>query len=285
MKHYKILLTCLNYRSLTGCELYNYELSRTLKEMGHDVTIAAQNVTPQEGVITLDEVNENDYDFRIASQEWCFPEKFNNIPSISVIHSEHQWFEKIIKKPNILYYVAVRPSIKQWLAEEGIDNCKLIWNPFDFDKFQPQPQPDSKQIRILFAGKLNRTRMKPIVHFTEICKRNGWKMVLCGEDPFHFLKQHMSQYPNVIEYHKPTPDIDKLLATCHYTAGIYIGRTTIEGWLQGKDGWVYDLGRDGKLTPPVLMRVPNDLTKFERHNVAQQIVDIYESSLGRDVQM
>ena len=44
---------------------------------------------------------------------------------------------------------------------------------------------------------------------------------------------------------KITPEIEKFVKECDETAGILLGRTTIEGWMCGKPSWIYKVDSGG----------------------------------------
>ena len=47
----KVLITCLSYCNLTGSELYIYELSKRLTELGHEVLVSAIQHNPQSEIV------------------------------------------------------------------------------------------------------------------------------------------------------------------------------------------------------------------------------------------
>ena len=82
-----------------------------------------------------------------------------------------------------------------------------------------------------------------------------------------------------VSYFEPTYNIEKFIQECDETAGILLGRTTIEGWLCGKSGWIYDVDSTGKIQSKNLYDVPSDIDKFNNIKVANQIIDIYKNIL------
>ena len=63
------------------------------------------------------------------------------------------------------------------------------------------------------------------------------------------------------------------------TAGILLGRTTIEGWLCGRDGWIYDVDASGTINGVTLNSVPSDVNKFYSENIINKILATYEEIL------
>ena len=85
------------------------------------------------------------------------------------------------------------------------------------------------------------------------------------------LKNKHVKHSNAVE------DVQKYVQRCDETAGILLGRTTIEGWLCGKSGWIYNVNDKGDILSKKLNPPPDDLSKFYASNVAEQIKKIYTS--------
>jgi len=64
------------------------------------------------------------------------------------------------------------------------------------------------------------------------------------------------------------------------TAGIQLGRTTIEGWLCGKPGWIYQVDSNGGILTKNLHDPPQDVEKYYADNVAKQIKEKYVEILN-----
>ena len=54
-----------------------------------------------------------------------------------------------------------------------------------------------------------------------------------------------------------------------------MGRTTIEGWMCGKPGWIYKVDSGGFILSKEKLDPPVDLEKFYTLNVANQIKTEY----------
>jgi hypothetical protein len=78
-----------------------------------------------------------------------------------------------------------------------------------------------------------------------------------------------------VKYFPPTWNVESFISRCSETAGILLGRTTIEGWLCGKPGWIYNIDGDGFILNKEKFEVPNDLEKYYSSNVAKQIKEEY----------
>jgi hypothetical protein len=62
---------------------------------------------------------------------------------------------------------------------------------------------------------------------------------------------------------------------CSETAGILLGRTTIEGWMCGKSGWIYDVDEKGQITDKTFASPPEDISKFYSSVVSREILKLY----------
>ena len=56
-----------------------------------------------------------------------------------------------------------------------------------------------------------------------------------------------------------------------------MGRTTIEGWLCGKSGWIYNIDEEGTIIDKKLHNIPTDIEKYKSSNITNQIKKEYES--------
>jgi hypothetical protein len=61
------------------------------------------------------------------------------------------------------------------------------------------------------------------------------------------------------------------IAGAYETAGIQLGRTTIESWMSGKDSWIYKVNENGDIMSKEKTSPPEDIEKFYSENVAKQI--------------
>ena len=93
-----------------------------------------------------------------------------------------------------------------------------------------------------------------------------------------YLAQMLSGQPHVT-YFEPTFSIEKYIQECDETAGILLGRTTIEGWLCGKNGWIYDVDSTGAILSKKLCEIPSDIEKFNNKFVTKQIIEVYKNIL------
>jgi hypothetical protein len=78
-----------------------------------------------------------------------------------------------------------------------------------------------------------------------------------------------------VKYHNATNKVEYFVKNCHETAGILLGRTTIEGWLCGKPGWIYSVEDSGHILNKKRFDIPNDISKFNSLEVAKKIKEEY----------
>ena len=69
--------------------------------------------------------------------------------------------------------------------------------------------------------------------------------------------------------------VEPYVKNCYETAGILLGRTTIEGWLCGKSGWIYNVDDKGEILNKRKHEVPSDVSKFDYMEVAKKIKEKY----------
>ena len=68
---------------------------------------------------------------------------------------------------------------------------------------------------------------------------------------------------------------EPFVKNCSETAGILLGRTTIEGWLCGKPGWIYNVNESGEILNKERIDSPIDVNMFNSIEVAKKIKEEY----------
>ena len=311
----KVLLSCLFFRTFTGSELYVYELAKSLLKLNCDVTVISQiggpltDMAKRIGIKCLS--FEESPGFKLGDGKWGFnsPEGFQpstenmmyrvsevnydiihmqhkpvaermiqfypEIDKIYSIHSEVIELEDPIKHESIKKYIAIRPEIKDYIVnkfeipEESVD---VIYNPLDNEKFKPKSNVKVENA-VLFVGTIDYLRKETILDLMERTKEEGKELWLVGEDkgnylPFVLNEPHVKHFP-------PTWSVENFIYKCGETAGIQLGRTTIEGWLCGKPSWIYKVDSNGFILSKEKFNPPTDLEKYYTMNVAKQIKDEY----------
>ena len=108
----------------------------------------------------------------------------------------------------------------------------VIYNPIDSDRFNTENVKEGNYI--LFVGTVDYLRKNSIFDVSEYAKSIGKELWIVGENKSDYLDELKSI--EHVKYYGPTQNIETYVKNCYQTAGILLGRTTIEGWMCGKDG-------------------------------------------------
>lgn len=207
----------------------------------------------------------------------CFP----NTDAICTIHSEVIALEYPVIDERIKKYIAIRPEIKHFLINEfDIDGNKIpiVFNPIDSTRFKNTQTKKHDKKRVLFVGTLDYLRRNTILDLVESTKKNNEELWLVGKENGISAAELIGENTHVT-YFGPHWDVEKFVYECDETASILLGRTTIEGWLCGKPGWIYTINNQGEISSKELHEVPSDVDKFKSENVAAEIIKIYKEIL------
>jgi hypothetical protein len=287
----KILVACLNVNGLGGSELYHYELVRELSYLGHDVTLfTLRNIdnTDQvrlklQGVRQLDlssiDTNET-YDIIVASQPQVnvyVLNNFKNTPIVSIIHSEVRSEDPIINS-NIFHYIAIREPIRDMLIQQyGISESKvsLIYNPIDRNRFNSENINKVDKYSGIFVGEvLDPIRFNAVSHLVEQCIKNDWDLYIMSESRFDF------DHPN-IKYLDKRWDTETVVKQMHFTAGILLGRTTLEGWCCEIPGYMYTIDIHGNILNIEIDQPKNITDLCDSKKVAVSHVELYNTIIKK----
>ena len=315
----KVLISSLFFRTFTGSELYIFELAKNLIKQNCDVTVMSQIGGPLTDMAKRLGIKcipfEEAPGFKLGDGKWGFntPEGFKEstenvmyrvsevnfdiihmqhkpvaermiqfypeIDKIYSIHSEVIELEDPIKHESIKKYIAIRPEIKDHIVdkfeipEEQID---VIYNPIDNDKFKPKPLVKTEN-SVLFVGTIDYLRKETILDLMERTKEEGKELWLVGEDKSNYLQQVLFE-PHV-KHFPPTWSVENFIYRCEETAGIQLGRTTIEGWMCGKPSWIYKVDSGGFILSKEKFEPPADVEKYFSSNVSKQIKEEYQKIL------
>jgi len=197
--------------------------------------------------------------------------------TICSIHSEVIDLEHPIINPQIKKYIAIRPEIKDFLMERfeiAEDMIDVVYNPIDYKRFKVVESKNEKPI-VLFVGTLDYLREETLRDLISTTKADGKELWIVGKENGVLASDLIGDNDHVT-YHGPSGSVEKFVQKCDETAGILLGRTTIEGWLCGKAGWIYDVDSSGHIKGKELHQVPDDIDKFRADNVAQEIIEEYK---------
>lgn len=207
---------------------------------------------------------------------------FPNIPIITTIHSEVIDIEKPFISDSIKKYIAIRPEIKDFLIKDfeiKEEDISVIYNPIDTDKFKVVNKPEKRnKKRTLFVGTIDYLRAETIVDLVNTTKEKDEELWLVGAKVGNYLDELLLHNPHVTHF-PPTAKPETYIHQCDETAGILLGRTTIEGWLCGKKGWIYNVDSSGHVLSKTLHEVPEDLSMFKRDSVVTEIKELYKTLL------
>ena len=310
----KILLSCLFFKTFTGSEMYVYELARGLKKLNCDVTVLSDidgplsKLSQQQGIKVLSFNNPPGYklgdgkwglntpqgvqpsqpnmmykigevDFDIihtqhtpVTNQMC--QMYPNIDKISTIHSEVIELENPVLNDTIKKYICIRPEIQEHIVNKfdiAVDNTEVVYNPIDSNRFNKKNVKDDGYI--LFVGTIDYLRENTIKDLVEYSKSIGKELWLVGENKSNYLNDILSN-PHV-KYHNSTSKVESFVKNCSETAGILLGRTTIEGWMCGKPGWIYNVNESGEILNKKRFDIPKDVNKFDSIEVAKKIKEEY----------
>ena len=211
---------------------------------------------------------------------------YPEIPAVCTIHSEVIQLEEPVISDSIKKYIAIRPEIKTHLVNnydinEGM--VDVIYNPIDTDRFKPLKSVNKSNVkRVIFIGTIDYLRRNAILDLIDVCGKEGSEVWLVGKEngvTIQELKNSSLTDFSHVKYHGVINNVETLIQQCDETAGILLGRTTIEGWMCGKGGWIYDVDSNGNIINKTFYEVPSDLNKFKSDGVANMIMNVYKSVL------
>lgn len=310
----KILISCLFFKNFTGSELYVYELAKGLVKLGHDVTVLSDIKGPLSEIAKKQGIKvkslEEPPGFKLGDGKWVIntPNGFvvsqpntlykitdvnfdiihvqhkpitehilklyPNIPKISTIHSEVIELENPVKHESIKKYVAIRPEIKEHISSKfdiSDSEIEVIYNPIDAEKFKSTNVKEENSL--LFVGTIDFLRKDTIYDLIEYTKINNMELWLVGENKSDYLTDILMN--KHVKHFKADWNTQTYINKCKETAGILLGRTTIESWLCNKPAWIYNVDSNGYILNKILTHVPEDVEKYYSENVVNQINKLY----------
>jgi glycosyltransferase involved in cell wall biosynthesis len=310
----KVLLSCLFFKTFTGSEMYVYELAKGLKKLNCDVTILSDingplsSIAKTQGIKVLPfheapgyklgdgkwgintpqgiqasqpnimyKISEVEYDIihtqhTPVTNQMC--QMYPNIDKISTIHSEVIELENPVIDEKIKKYICIRPEIQDHIVSKfEIDKTKteVVYNPIDNNRFNTKNVKDDGYV--LFVGTIDYLRENTIKDLVEYTKEIGKELLLVGENKSNYLEDLLKS--SHVKYYNATNKVETFVKNCSETAGILLGRTTIEGWLCGKPGWIYNVDESGYILNKEKHEVPEDINKFNSLEVAKKIKEEY----------
>tara|TARA_R110000744_G_scaffold253135_1_gene368792 strand:- start:228 stop:1877 length:1650 start_codon:yes stop_codon:yes gene_type:complete len=204
---------------------------------------------------------------------------FPTTPVVCTIHSEVIDLEHPVKDDRIVQYICIRPEIQEFIVSTfDIDKDKttVIYNPFDTTRFKKYPFPKSEKKRVLFVGTIDYLRQDSIIDLVNETEKNNEELWIVGRKRTELINNLNKEH---VKYFEPTWNVENYIKQVHKTAGILLGRTTIEGWLCGRPGIIYDINQSGEISTKNLYEPPNDINKFSSKIIIDEIIKTYELAL------
>jgi len=287
----RIVLSNLFFGGLTGSEISSYELAKELAKRGHDVIVTPlKNKTPflTEKVealgVSVQNLDQIDMDFNpdilICGQAPVAKitlKIFPGVPAVEFVRSEFQEIEPPLLNKRIKKYICNRPSVQEKvIASDKIkeEDTVVIWNGVDYDRFDiGPPDPNRQPKRVVFVGGANHIRIPAMKHLVEMTREKGWiaKFVSSGRQDF-MNESH-------VEVVDGGWDIEKVLEDSDYTAGILFGRTTIEGLVAQRPGYIYQVDWGGNIHAIDYVPVPPDRTIFSIETHTDEVLGVIDEVL------
>tara|TARA_B100000963_G_scaffold158208_1_gene137716 strand:+ start:2709 stop:4358 length:1650 start_codon:yes stop_codon:yes gene_type:complete len=309
----KILIGCISFQGLTGSEISTMELAKGLSKKGCDVYVVSNigksfKIEAEKNNIKVFSIDEppgyklgdgkwflntpngpvlskkgglyriKDYNFDVIHCNHTpitkkLLELYPNNNFVNIVRSEVIDLENPIKDEKIKKYIAIRPSIKKHL----IDNFKIkeekittIYNLFNKSRFKPKNKKNSNKKITLFVGTMDYLRKNVILDLQKTVD----ELWLVGKDSMGYASEFNDIYEN-ITYFPPTDKIEEYVNKCDETAGIFLGRSTIEGYLCNKPGWIYSVDKEGNIIDKKYTEVPKDMSLFDNDKIIEQYKKVY----------
>lgn len=251
-----ILLGCGDFTTISGVPMFFHTLAVELVERGHRVHLVAPAVggeiavrTRERGVTVTDfnQLGRKGWDVAHVSGLHCsqWAAYSAGCPVVATVHST-LIYETPYKHDRISHYACVRPQIMdKIIAEDGISPglTSVIFNGVDRTRFHPM-EGDLVPPTVLFAGTVDYLRAQAAEMILDLAKERGWRVIFQGRK----LSGHLDDLPDHAQYREGDEwNIEEVLQLCTATAGVLLGRTTIEGWAAGIPGIIYEIDNDGNV--------------------------------------
>lgn len=301
----RVLICCQFFKNFTGSELVVYEYAKELINLGCEVTIVAGQVgdplltkAKYAGIKVFSLMNAPNYrvnhegQLQFIKNEMEFDiihinhkpignyilQMYPNTPAVMHIHSEIiPNFEEPIIHDAVKHYISIRKGVTDYIKSFEIKEEYIteISNPFDTSRFNTNYKPKSNEKEIiLFIGTFDYLRKQILYDLLEETKNNNQILWLIGANNDGYATDLASH--DHVKYFGIKENVEDYIKKCDYTAGILIGRTTIEGFLCGKRGWVYDVDKEGNILNKELKEIPNNLEEYTSQFAAQKVFTLYE---------
>lgn len=287
----RVLIACHPLKSLNGVFFYVYELARELQRLEHYVCVTSPSFSPQ----AIEKLREKEIpSIPISSlqmgepdiihlnqpkQTICVLNKYPGVPVVATIHSTVYDADGPIIDKRILRVISIRQDIEDYynnLFKNVIISRVVIPNGIDLERFKPDPSKMREEDRFfLWVGGNGRLRREALCDFAQRAKKNNAYIQVIG------CKQ-CSCIPSVkgVKCSPFACDVEKYTQACLETGGIFLGRTTIEGWVCGKPGWIYDVDKRGNVLSCKRHLPPENISDYNIKNVVQSLLKQYGEAIN-----
>jgi glycosyltransferase involved in cell wall biosynthesis len=305
MPSMRVLFAVVHFDLLTGSALYVYELARTLVGRGHDVTVAAPviggELTARARAVGIRVV---DLDFESTpvpdvlhlnhpAPALAALSRFPVAPAVATVHSP--WTtDRPPVSDRIARYLCVRPELRRIVIRGyGVDASKVavVGNGIDFRRFHPAERReghgllgvghrgDRRRPLVLFAGTVTDSREAAARALIGRSQREDFDVLFVGVGPARYLDDLPA---NVRWERRQVWDIEDIVRNCDETAGVFIGRTILEGWACGKPGRVYYTDQSGDVLGSARLEVPlpEVMAGYDIERVTTRLEGIYAEALA-----
>lgn len=296
----KILITLLNYQSLTGSELYTYELARELKAAGHEVCIVSNCTMPNSELLKRTAaLGIQVFDYKNFSPDMFVPDvlhvqqrdpatfavtAYPETPAIATVHSEFV-IETPLVDPAIKKYICVKPAAKAKIMErDGITEAmiEMIPIPVDFGRFNTQPLEKapgdvSTERLVVSPMTIDWLRRNCVFDLIHRSLEEGFKLFFVGAKSEPYLDNWL---PKNVDWAQSVWDIENLIKRSDMTAGVQIGKMTLESWACGKPSLTYTVDDSGNILKVEQLEPPADMSEYDSKNVAARVIKLYEEAIN-----
>jgi Glycosyltransferase Family 4 len=206
--------------------------------------------------------------------------RFPGTPLICTVHSQYPCEQPLVH-PRVLHYICVRPEVQEKITRiDGVpvEKTSVIYNPIDFGRFRDGGRgtgAGDREKRVLFCGTIDALRKRSILDLIERATTEGFELRLVGIKACTYDGYIDHGLPPSVSWYDQTWHVEEHVRWCDETAGILLGRTTIEGWACGKPGWIYDIDLGGRIKSRALHQPPAEMERFEARHVTDQIEALY----------
>jgi hypothetical protein len=151
------------------------------------------------------------------------------------------------------------------------DKVSLIYNPIDQTRFNSIDSIKLERYSGIFVGEvLDSIRFQTVQHLVNQCIENDWDLYLMSDSRYNFNHSN-------IKYINKQWNTEDIVKQMNFTAGILLGRTTLEGWCCDVPGYMYIIDINGNILD-IQSDIPENIKQLcNSKNIAKQHIKLYEN--------